>query len=245
MKIVFSRKGFDSASGRGPSPIVHGRAISLPIPEKPQPQGNWTTYADRKLDHLLATGHKEPKCHDDPMFHNGFCWFGQCSAAQSHLMNQKIGPEDIFLFFGLFQAPGELNPHHRIFGYMKVTGRTTPDERHSAEGWRDPPNDRPHPHADESYRRYANNCIWYGPGRNNAPSSELLRLTAPGKSPSVWKPPVWLRNLALSYHGKPNRWQDDGTLQTVGRGQEFVCDISGNSDAQDWRDRVIAEIERR
>ncbi|MGH6954670.1 MAG: hypothetical protein ACREGL_10830, partial [Alphaproteobacteria bacterium] len=33
MKIVFSRKGFDSALGGSPSPIfADGRAVSLPIP---------------------------------------------------------------------------------------------------------------------------------------------------------------------------------------------------------------------
>ena len=32
MRIVFSRKGFDSAAGGGPSPIVGGRPLSLPIP---------------------------------------------------------------------------------------------------------------------------------------------------------------------------------------------------------------------
>ena len=33
MKIILSRKGFDSSSGGGPSPIVDGRCLSLPIPE--------------------------------------------------------------------------------------------------------------------------------------------------------------------------------------------------------------------
>ena len=35
MKIIFSRKGFDSVSGRVPSPILpDGRLLSLPIPDK-------------------------------------------------------------------------------------------------------------------------------------------------------------------------------------------------------------------
>ena len=32
MKLVFSRKGFDSSAGGFPSPIISGKAISLPIP---------------------------------------------------------------------------------------------------------------------------------------------------------------------------------------------------------------------
>lgn len=32
MRIIFSRKGFDSAAGKAPSPILDGRPLSLPIP---------------------------------------------------------------------------------------------------------------------------------------------------------------------------------------------------------------------
>ena len=32
MRIIFSRKGFDSAAGKAPSPIIDGEPISLPIP---------------------------------------------------------------------------------------------------------------------------------------------------------------------------------------------------------------------
>ncbi|MGH6672610.1 MAG: hypothetical protein ACRECV_11660 [Xanthobacteraceae bacterium] len=34
MKITFSRKGFDSAAGKAPSPIIEGEPISLPIPTR-------------------------------------------------------------------------------------------------------------------------------------------------------------------------------------------------------------------
>ena len=46
MRIVFSRKGFDSAAGGGVSPIIAGQPVSLPIPS-----GGWssTTYADLGL----------------------------------------------------------------------------------------------------------------------------------------------------------------------------------------------------
>jgi hypothetical protein len=32
MRVIFSRKGFDSAAGKFPSPIIEGEPISLPIP---------------------------------------------------------------------------------------------------------------------------------------------------------------------------------------------------------------------
>lgn len=42
MRIIFSRKGFDTGSGGKPSPIVDGRPISLPIPAT---RNSRTTYA--------------------------------------------------------------------------------------------------------------------------------------------------------------------------------------------------------
>ena len=59
MRIVLSRKGFDSVSGGGPSPVLEdGTMLSLPIPELPG-QGyapgnleevNWRKYDDLALD---------------------------------------------------------------------------------------------------------------------------------------------------------------------------------------------------
>lgn len=47
MKIIFSRKGFDSSSGGVPSPIFSdGRLLSLPIPDKNSP----IKYQDIKWD---------------------------------------------------------------------------------------------------------------------------------------------------------------------------------------------------
>ncbi|MEG3597355.1 MAG: hypothetical protein VX357_03850, partial [Pseudomonadota bacterium] len=51
MRIIFSRKGFDSASGGGPSPIVEGRPVSLPIPAG---KASHTTFGDLGLGELAA-----------------------------------------------------------------------------------------------------------------------------------------------------------------------------------------------
>jgi hypothetical protein len=40
LKIVFSRKGFDSKSGGGPSPIIDGALFSLPIPSGKYPSAS-------------------------------------------------------------------------------------------------------------------------------------------------------------------------------------------------------------
>ena len=32
MKLILSRKGFDSSAGKCPSPIINARPVSMPIP---------------------------------------------------------------------------------------------------------------------------------------------------------------------------------------------------------------------
>jgi hypothetical protein len=34
VKLILSRKGFDSAAGGVPSPLIDGRPVSLPIPTR-------------------------------------------------------------------------------------------------------------------------------------------------------------------------------------------------------------------
>ena len=96
MKIVFSRKGFDTSrpGGGGASPIVDGRPVSLPIPY--YEEQSRTTFADLDLaDHVYSaskgriTGSEI--CHNDPMFENGKCALGQISSAQGHLRKQGVG----------------------------------------------------------------------------------------------------------------------------------------------------------
>ena len=69
-----------------------------------------------------------------------------------------------------------------------------------------------------------------------------LTLTAPEASTrSHWKLPGWFLPAGgrplLSYHGDEERWRRDGLwvhVQTVGRGQEFVCDVDGIPEAAAW-----------
>ena len=117
VRIVLSRKGFDTGSGGAPSPIIDGRPISLPIPTHHR---SATTYDNLGLGDLVerVTRSKIGRthlCHHDPMFTSGQCLFGQCGAAQSHLRNQGVGIGDVFLFFGLFTDESTAERHHRIF----------------------------------------------------------------------------------------------------------------------------------
>jgi hypothetical protein len=132
MKIILSRKGFDSANGGYPSPLLpDGRLVSLPIPEG-EPHGNPILYSDLYLDrgktyydlmwdlfprprlrHHNGWHHFTPNtpCHLDPDICAGVLgrprsWkplFGQSGAAQTHLESQDVKPGDLFLFFGWFR----------------------------------------------------------------------------------------------------------------------------------------------
>lgn len=126
MKIIFSRKGFDSAAGGVASPIFpSGHLVSLPIPEAQSP----ICYNDIQLSvsdlapdgrahlgavvHDLSRGAIDPAhgVHLDPDLNAASLprqpgWaplFGQAGAAQGHLRQQGVGVGDLFLFYGWFR----------------------------------------------------------------------------------------------------------------------------------------------
>ncbi|WP_166037182.1 hypothetical protein [Sphingosinicella sp. YJ22] len=240
MKLVLSRKGFDSAAGGAPSPIVEGRPISLPIPAT---RNSSTTYDDLGLGSYVTRATRgridgAHLCHHDPMFVHGECIFGQCDAAQSHLANQGVGVGDTFLFFGLFADEKTGERHHRIFGYLRVA------ERHVVQAMDEAVRDELarlcHPHV--LGIRTANNTVYRGEGATAAHSADALRLTRAGGPLSHWAVPAWLRGRGLTYHSKPSRWIGEDGLYSVARGQEFVCDIGDDSVAHAWVDDIIRVI---
>lgn len=244
MRIVFSRKGFDSSAGGGPSPIVDGRPISLPIPAG---AASAVTYGDLGLGDLADRASRGKlgagdACHHDPMFRDdGTCIFGQCGAAQTHLERQGVGLGDVFVFFGLFADEHSGERHHRIFGYLRA------DEIISLAGGV-PADliDMGHPHALAMHHK--NDCIWRGEGRTARRASDALRLTVPEGPPSLWNRPDWLKQGGLSYHDRADRWlrAKDGQrrLRSVARGQEFVADIGRRKAPRSWLEGIIAEINR-
>ena len=148
MRIVLSRKGFDSATGGGPSPVLEdGTMLSLPIPEVPE-KGythsdlkNWHRYDQLNLTEQVKNLCKSKYCHLDPDIRPDlWChcekWqptFGQCNAAAGHLIKHlelqdetdkkiKITESVLFLFFGLFRKHNGTQfygePFHAIWGYM-------------------------------------------------------------------------------------------------------------------------------
>jgi hypothetical protein len=177
MKIILSRKGFDSSYGGYPSPMLpNGKLISLPVPD-PNDSNNYSdlklddkqTYFDlmRKLNpkiKLHGKWHeltKDTKCHLDPDIYTRIIkrrknWkpcFGQMNAAQTHLSNQEVEENDLFLFFGWFKQTekdkdGELRfkenapDLHIIFGYFQIGQILQVNDKIKIPDWM-----RDHPHA--------------------------------------------------------------------------------------------------
>ncbi len=120
MKIILSRKGFDSGSGGIPSPVLpDGTLLSLPIPSK----SGSTAYRDieyngksyfeiiKELSPKTAKRLEGSKCHVDPDLKYTYVkympsWrpaFGQHGQSLKHLQNHAVGAGDIFLFYGWFR----------------------------------------------------------------------------------------------------------------------------------------------
>ena len=125
MKVILSRKGFDSAFGGYPSPVLpSGEMGSLPIPLEDAIKYSdlmmgKSTYYDLMADlkpRIRSNGkwlnlNEETKCHLDPDIYRDSIYresgwkpcFGQMDSAQSHLENQHVSKGDLFLFFGWFR----------------------------------------------------------------------------------------------------------------------------------------------
>lgn len=263
MKVIFSRKGFDSSSGGGPSPIIGGRPVSLPIPTGNYP--SLTTYGEigvedsnRNLGDLVEEATRRRKnrytaeslCHHDPMFEGDYCAFGQVNGSQTHLHDNGVCEGSIFLFFGLFNYPGQGDAHHRIYGYMEVENikllGPNPTEDDQPCGF-----SMPHPHTltEGGYAWKENNTLYLGKGCTARTDDKELRLTIPSRNTTCWRVPVWLREVGLT-HFKESDWEAPDILKSVDksgkpigrRGQEFVADIKDRSDAKEWVEMIIAKI---
>jgi hypothetical protein len=269
MKLILSRKGFDSSPtcGACASPILpDGRMISLPIPH------DSGTLAFAALRHqgldvgqivsdLTGTAEMAARCaHLDPDLDPTARprqpgWrpaFGQDSAAQRHLDRMDVGVGDLFLFFGWFRRVVRVDGRYRyrdkarnlhvLFGWLRVGEilRLGPD---SVPAWL-----RDHPHAVSKSAPHNTVYVADGPdGGGIFPTFRpALRLTAPDStSRSMWRLPTDFQpggRVPLTYHRDPSRWspaRGGCRLQSVAKGQEFVLDLQSYPGVRRWAEELI------
>jgi hypothetical protein len=251
MKVILSRKGFDSKYGGIPSPIMpDGMLLSLPIPHNDgrafsELRHNGETYAD--IRNQLGGKDYAGKGHLDPDIRQGAFdspsnWkpaFGQSFHSQTHLKNQGVGTGDVFLFFGWFRQTERIDgklryvrkaPHlHIIYGYLQVGEILTDKADIQAYSW--------HPHVKSAHD---NNCLYIPSDTLSWGDSKAgygvfqygkeLVLTKEGMTRSRWRLP----NIP-AFAGKPtitgalaDPWKNDPAhgeyYQSKGIGQEFVIE---------------------
>ena len=262
MKIILSRKGFDSAWGGCPSPVLpDGTMLSMPIPSV---ENTGTTYeeirhgADSYIGiwkQLMPRQTQFPVyCHLDPDLRRDVrpvpeTWraaFGQVDASQTHLENQGVGVGDLFLFFGWFRETdydknGKLRykPNvvgkHMLFGYLQI-GEILRREDVCALPW--------HPHADQGTYGNTNNAIYVAadklsgtdlPGHGTFRYNDALVLTKNGCARSRWALPDFFKEVRISHHNADSF--RNGYFQSVPIGQEFV--ISEDERITNWAYEII------
>lgn len=279
MKIILSRKGFDSGYGGYPSPVLpDGRLISLPIPSA----GDKRKYSELNIDPFgsyydlmiklnpnIKDGHDKSaltsrtKCHLDPDIYKDVtkrpaAWkgsFGQISAAQSHLSNQNISKDDIFLFFGWFRKtkydgggrlifdPADKTGRHIIYGFLQIGEiiRTACDK---VPQWL-----KEHPHVIDTGRSCdKSNTLYIArdkftlntkiPGYGVFRCNQNIILTKQGMSRSCWKLPACFRAVPISYHDNRKYGWHSNYFLSAAKGQEFV--IAASDAIMTWT-RILIE----
>ena len=187
MKIILSRKGFDSQYGGYPSPVLpDGRLLSIP-----SPLGDNNYYSQLMADgkrtyfdimqvlypHILLNGKKisltaQAACHFDPDIRRESKlrpeeWrgaFGQVDAAQGHLANMSVGIGDLFLFFGWFRKAenyeGQIRFVPKAPDLHIIYGYLEVGEILNTKTSSIPKWLSSHPHMAKTYRGSTNNTIY-------------------------------------------------------------------------------------
>ncbi|WP_020410937.1 hypothetical protein [Hahella ganghwensis] len=148
MRIILSRKGFDSAAGGCPNPILPGgRLVPLPIPDSLSPikyqdiqfdehnlgylvnqltKGRLRRSAGAHLDPDLVSAHYPRHTEWLPLL-------GQTGSAQGHLSRQGVSKGDIFIFFGVFQPVVKSQPKKGSRAKWQFDSQQS--KRHIIWGW--------------------------------------------------------------------------------------------------------------
>ena len=269
MKIILSRKGFDSSVGGHANPILpDGRMISLPIPSSLDRLDyaelcpiDGRSYA-QIIDELGAGARIDGKgAHLDPDLIKSIRprkpgWrptLGQIGQAAGHLKNQRIGEGDLFLFYGWFRKTeldegGRLRfkKHrgmHALYGYLQVDRVLNCREAAQLPVWL-----QDHPHAVPERTKKPTNTIYVAADRlvGNA--------TQPGAGAFIFDD-----SLVLTKPGSSrSRWGldpslfrhltisyhtesawRDGYFQSYPRAQEYV--IGADKGASEWAYNLVTQ----
>ncbi len=256
----------------------------MPVPDP----NDYDKYSDLKLDDTKRyfdlmkelkskiKYHKEwrdlkedTKCHRDPDIYgevikrpeNWKSCFGQMKAAQTHLSNQLVEKNDLFLFFGLFKQTendkdGKLRfkknapDLHIIFGYLQI-GEIIRVKETKIPDWM-----LNHPHArNEDRKNNPTNRIYVA--RDNLSwdkntsaagvfkfKENLILTKKDSSSPtgylprSKWDLSSFFKDLKIriSYHSEKS-WNPEGFFKSADIGQEFV--IEDNPEVETWAKDLI------
>lgn len=266
MRIILSRKGFDTQYGGQASPIMpDGSLLSLPIPAKDETLKYSSLTVNGKsyfeiINELNPNTKIKDKytCHLDPDLRKDIIprvdgWlplFGQTAAAQGHLKSKGVQKGDLFLFFGTFKDTELVNDIirykktapdlHVIYGYFQI-GEIYSDFA------RLPSKIKYHPHAQKRFEKEKNNCIYEATetltfnrslkGAGCLNFHDSLILTKIGYSKSKWELPSFFKDIEMSYHSK-NSFKED-YFQSAAKGQEFI--IQENKRAIQWATKLIMD----
>lgn len=261
MKIILSRKGFDSCYGGIPSPILpDGTMLSFPIPSNDKilfSEINWKGRSYLELIKELSPNNlinDSSHCHLDPDLRERTInrmdgWlpaFGQTGSSLTELRDNGVDIGDLFLFFGWFKeteiSNGKLQYKRRapdihvIYGYLQIGAIITSIE--DIPSWL-----KYHPHANP--KAYAE--AWANHQNAIFISTKKLSFAEQLKGSGTFRfnPIVTLTKKGCSrskwqfpetmsgieISHNPNGWKQD-YFQSAARGQEFVLDCNGA--VMDW-----------
>jgi hypothetical protein len=272
MKVILSRKGFDSSFGKGASPILpDGRLLSIPIPEieknfgmeyvKLKFTGN-KTYLDLMKELNLKIPQSK-KCHLDPDLVKNVKkrkpgWkavFGQSGSAESHLRNQNVQKGDIFLFFGSFKRTYFRDKkisfekdyeRHIIFGYLQIAKIVQFDNIEAEDIKKRFPELNwafDHPHL---RNKSSINSLYIAEKSGVYKYNEKLVLTKKGYSKSIWELPCCFHpkyETKMSRHNK-ERFRLNGLKLTLETvGLGQDFVVSGKEDIEKWCMDLIENCE--